>query len=197
MQDPLTLALHVMMGLSLAACTGLRAFLPLLIVGGVARAGHLTLSPDFRFLASDASLLVFAVATVVEMAGDKIPAVDHALDALGTFVKPLAATAVFVSVNSELKPLHAVVLGLLSGGGTAALFHLKKASVRLVSSVGTFGLGNPVLSMAEDLACGAGAVMSVMVPILAFVMVLLVVAMGAWALRHLRASSSSAPRPPA
>ena len=72
------------LGIGLAACAGLRAWLPLLLLGGLARWGVVDLSPSFEFVASTRALILFGVATVVEIAGDKIPAVDHTLDALST-----------------------------------------------------------------------------------------------------------------
>ena len=70
------------LGIGLAACAGLRAWLPLLLLGGLARWGVVDLSPSFQFIAESRALVLFGVATLVEIAGDKIPEEDHALDAL-------------------------------------------------------------------------------------------------------------------
>src|SRR5260370_1645180 len=76
------------LGVALAACAGLRAFLPLLLAGILARMGWLDLGPSFQFLASNPALVVFGVAGLVEILGDKIPAVDPAPDALRTPLPP-------------------------------------------------------------------------------------------------------------
>ena len=47
------------LGVALAACAGLRAFLPLLLAGILARAGWLELGPSFQFLASNRALVLF------------------------------------------------------------------------------------------------------------------------------------------
>ena len=43
----------------------LRAWLPLLLAGGLARAGILTLGPSFGFLGSNRALILFGTALVV------------------------------------------------------------------------------------------------------------------------------------
>jgi uncharacterized membrane protein len=88
------------LAIALAASAGLRAWLPLLLAGGLARLGLLHLGPSFHFLASDKALLIFGVATLVEVVGDKVPAVDHALDAIGTPLRPAAGALLAASGGS-------------------------------------------------------------------------------------------------
>src|SRR4029450_888197 len=78
------------LAIALAAWAGFRAWLPLLLAGAVARAGWLDLGPGFQFLASNKALAIFAVASVIELVGDKIPVVDHTLDVIGTPLRPAA-----------------------------------------------------------------------------------------------------------
>src|SRR5688572_15648537 len=101
------------MAIGLAACAGLRAWLPLLLAGLLAKAGWLTLGPSFMFLADTRALVLFAAATVVEIAGDKIPAVDHTLDAISTVLRPASGALLAASVMWEVRdPLSAIVLGV-------------------------------------------------------------------------------------
>ena len=94
----------IALGIALASCAGLRAWLPLFAVGVSVRLGVLPLGDSFRFLGSNVALTVFAIATVIELLADKIPVVDHALDALSTFLKPVAgmvlATATLPAADS-------------------------------------------------------------------------------------------------
>src|SRR5512135_3574054 len=103
-----TLALAI----ALAASAGLRAWLPLLLAGGLARTGVLDLGSSFQFLASNKALVLFGVATAIELVGDKIPVLDHALDVIGTPLRP-AAGALLASyvLGTVTDPLTAVVLG--------------------------------------------------------------------------------------
>jgi len=139
------------LGVALAACAGLRAFLPLFLAGLLARAGWLDLGPSFEFLGSTKALVLFGLATVVEVLGDKIPAIDHALDALGTPLRPAAGALLAASVIGVVSdPLTALALGTAVGAPAALVPHAAKSALRAASSTLTGGLANPVLSLIED-----------------------------------------------
>jgi len=160
-----SLVLQVAMGVALAACTGLRAFLPLLVVGVAGRLGLVGLGGSFQWLASSPALVVLGVAAVAEVLADKIPIVDHLLDLIGGVVKPVAGSVLATAVLTAETPLPPVVLGVLAGGGSAGLVHLTKAKLRLFSSVTTAGIGNPFLSVGEDIASLFGSVLAVVIPV--------------------------------
>lgn len=177
----LTLLVPLASGIGIAAASGLRAFLPLLVVGVAARLGWIELQPGTAWLAGAPALIALGVATVLEILADKIPAVDHALDLVSTVTRPLAAWlgayAVMVHWPSPWSSL--VTLGL--GGGALAL-HLLKAKLRLGSTAATMGHGNPFLSVVEDVTAVAILIVAVLAPLL----VLLLVALLAWALLRSR-----------
>lgn len=155
------------LAIALAASAGLRAWLPLLLAGGLARLGVLDLGSSFQFLGSNKALLVFGAATVVEVVGDKIPAVDHALDLIGTPLRPavgaLLAAAVLGTVSD---PLTAIVLGTAVGAPSALVPHAAKAALRAASTATTGGLANPLLSLLEDAISIVTFVAAVLVPVL-------------------------------
>src|SRR5688572_6394478 len=99
--DWTTIVPSLAMGIGLAACAGIRAWLPLLMAGGLARWGIIELGSSFQFIASDRALILFGVATVIEIVADKVPAVDHALDSLSTVLRPAAGSLLAASVRSE------------------------------------------------------------------------------------------------
>src|SRR5512145_1667100 len=78
------------LGIALAAIAGLRAWMPLLLAGILARADVFHLGGAFAFLSSSPALVAFGIATAIEILGDKIPTVDHTLDAIGTVLRPAA-----------------------------------------------------------------------------------------------------------
>jgi hypothetical protein len=158
----------ISLAIGLAACAGLRAWLPLLLAGGLARAGILTLGSSFGFLASNRALILFGVATVVEIAGDKIPAVDHALDMLSTVLRPAAGSLLAASVLWQVRdPLTALALGVAVGAPAALVPHAAKSVLRAASTSLTGGLANPLISVAEDVLTVAMFVLTVVVPLLA------------------------------
>ena len=185
----------VALAIGLAACAGLRAWLPLLLTGGLVRAGMIEVGQSFSFLASDRALILFGLASVIEIVADKVPAIDHALDVIGTVVRPLAATVLAASVfGSFADPLTAVALGAAIGAPTALVPHAGKSVLRAASSALTAGVANPVISVLEDLIALALFVLTVLVPLLAGGLVLLT----AWLIaRRLRRRIRSAPAPSA
>jgi hypothetical protein len=155
------------LAIALAASAGLRAWLPLLLAGGLARLGVLDLGPSFQFLSSNKALVVFGVATLVEIVGDKIPAVDHALDVLGTPLRPAAGALLAASVLGTVSdPLTAIVLGTAVGAPSALVPHAAKSALRAVSTATTGGLANPLLSLLEDVVSIVTFVAAVLVPLL-------------------------------
>ena len=181
------LAIQILMGVSLAACAGMRAFLPILVVGALARTHHLELSPHFAFLARTDTLIVFGVATVLEFLGDKIIAVDHVLDAAGMVVRPVAGTLLATSLLTKLDPLTATVLGIVVGGGTALTIHSGKAAARYSLTAAAplhAGMGNAATSLIEDLLVGVNLAMTVVAPIVAFIVTVGLIATAVWLLTH-------------
>jgi hypothetical protein len=178
------------LAIALAACAGIRAWLPLLLASGLARAGLLELGPQFQFLASTKALVLLTLATLLEMAADKVPALDHALDALSTLLRPAAGALLAASVIGRVSdPLTAAVLGVAVGAPSALVPHAAKATLRAASSVLTGGLANPVLSVLEDLAAVALFLLAVVVPVAVAAAVLLA---GLWLVR--RSSARPAPQ---
>jgi hypothetical protein len=163
------------LGIGLAACAGIRAWLPLLLAGLLARAGVLELGASFRFIASNEALILFGVATIVEMVGDKVPAVDHALDVLSTVLRPAAGSLLAASVLWRIPdPLTALALGVAVGAPSALVPHAAKSALRVASTAFTGGLANPLLSLVEDLAAVVLFVITVAVPVAMAIVVLVV-----------------------
>jgi hypothetical protein len=161
----------VALAVALAACAGLRAWLPLLLAGALSRAGWLQLGESFRFLGSNKALILFGVATVIELLADKIPALDHALDAIATPLRPAAGALLAASVLGKISdPLTALALGTALGAPAALVPHAAKSTVRAASTTLTAGLANPLLSIAEDGATLVLFVLAVLVPLVVIAM---------------------------
>jgi hypothetical protein len=155
------------LAIALAASAGLRAWLPLLLAGGLARLGVLDLGSSFQFLGSNKALFIFGAATLVEVVGDKIPAVDHALDVIGTPLRPAAGALLAASVlGTVADPLTAIVLGTAVGAPSALVPHAAKSALRAASTAATGGLANPLLSLLEDAISIVTFVAAVLVPVL-------------------------------
>jgi hypothetical protein len=167
-----------LLGLALAASTGLNTFLPLLMLSVAAHfkivnAENL-LNGHFAWIASPAALTALGLATVVEVVGDKIPVVDHGLDTFGTIARPLVGAFAAASVFVHSDPTTAALAGLVVGAPVAFGFHAAKAGTRAASTATTLGVANPLLSTIEDFASFGLTAVGLMYPML--VPVLLVIA---------------------
>lgn len=172
------IVIHIALGVSLSACAGIRAFLPLLVMGILQQLGYLQVTPSFQWIGSTPALVVFGTAAFVEILCDKLPLLDNAIDTLGTFIKPIAGTILFAGVLIGIDPLLALVFGIITGGSVSEIIHLQKASIRGGSTVVTSGIANPILSLAEDVAASIGIVFAYFLPVIffCFVMISLIIA---------------------
>jgi hypothetical protein len=74
-------------GLGLSAAAGLNAYIPLLLVGVLARfTDVITLPEPYRWIQSDWALGVVSVLLVAELVLDKVAVVDHVNDLVQTLV---------------------------------------------------------------------------------------------------------------
>ncbi len=169
-------------GLGLSAAAGLNAYIPLLLVGLLARfTGVITLPEPYRWIQSGWALTVVAVLLLAEVVLDKVPVVDHVNDAVQTLVRPTVGGVIFAATaaagQADASPWmrqHPWV-GWLLGIVVAGLVHAGKATARPVVNVSTVGVGTPVVSAAEDAASLAMSLVAVFVPVLVVVALLLLV----------------------
>ena len=161
--------LPALLGLGLASATGLRTFLPLLMLAVAAKFDlfGVRLIDQMDWLVSWPAIAALATATVAEFAGDKIPAVDHALNAVGYVTRPVAGAVAAGSVFWAVDPTAAAVAGIIVGAPAALAFNAAQTGARVGSTATTGGLGNPVVSLIEDVL----AVLTVLIAFLAPVIV--------------------------
>ncbi len=169
----------LLIGFGLAAACGFRVFVPLLVASLAARGGHLTLGPGFDWLASDAALVAFIAATLVEIAGYYIPWVDNLLDAVATPTAIVAGVLVTAStLLVDVSPFLHWTLAVLAGGGTAATFQGVTATLRQISTFTTGGLGNPIVATVEAAGSALLAVLAITAPIIAALLVVALLWLG-------------------
>jgi hypothetical protein len=159
-------ALSVLVGLGLSAACGFRVFVPLLAVSLAARSGHLSLAAGFDWMGSDAALIAFGAATVLEVAGYYIPWVDHVLDAVATPAAVVAGTLVTASMISDMSPFLRWSLAVIAGGGIAGSVQVTTVVTRAASTASTGGLANPLVATAELGGSVITSLMALIVPVL-------------------------------
>jgi len=143
------LALSFVLGIALAAATGFRVFLPMLIVSGSAYARHLQLDSSVAWLGTPSALTMLSVAALAEVLAYYVPVVDNLLDALATPAALIAGTIVSAAVMTDVAPMVKWTAAVIAGGGIAGLTQGLTGILRAHSTVLTGGLGNPVIATAE------------------------------------------------
>ncbi|PWB73675.1 MAG: DUF4126 domain-containing protein [Anaerolineales bacterium] len=151
----------------LSASAGLNAYIPLLIVGLLARYTELIrLNQPWDTLSNPWIILMLCVLVIIEMLADKVPAVNHVNDLIQTVVRPAAGAIAFAAsanVVTDVNPVLALAAGLLVAGTV----HLTKSGVvRPVVTATTGGAGNVPVSVAEDVTSTVLSIVAVVLPIL-------------------------------
>jgi hypothetical protein len=159
----------------LAACAGLRAFLPIFGIGLAARVFDWPLASAVSWLASDPALIIFGMASLIEIAADKIPVVDHGLDLVQSFAGPAAGALVSFSPFVEISPPFALALAIMTGATIAGGVHALAAGSRVKSTLATAGLANPILSFMEDVMAMSSLLLAILAPILILLPIVLLV----------------------
>jgi hypothetical protein len=175
--------LEALTGTGLAASAGLNAYIPLLLMGLLARFTDLVDLPHgWAWLSNGWVLVILGVLLAIEVVADKVPLVDHANDIVQTVVRPTAgglafgagssAQTVTVSDPGSFFSSHQwvpVVAGVL----IALCVHGVKAAARPVINTATVGFGAPVASTAEDIGSVTMSLLALLVPVLVLVGLLL------------------------
>jgi len=185
MLDVATAAGSLLAAFGLSGAAGLNAWIPLLAIGLLARAGQLELAEGYDVLSSTPGLIALGILFTLDFVGDKVPAVDSLLHAAGSVVHPLAGAIAFAGAAEVPTDVPSLVLFAL-GASVAGSLHATRATIRPASTTLTAGAGNPFLSLAEDVASAALSVLAVLAPILGALALLAVVAVAAGWWRRLR-----------
>jgi uncharacterized membrane protein len=151
----------------LSASAGLNAYIPLLLVGLLARYTNLIhLNQPWDTLSNPWIILLLCVLVIIEMIADKVPAVNHINDVIQTLIRPAAGAVAFAAsanVVTDVSPVLALACGLLVAGTV----HVAKAgAVRPMVTATTGGLGNIPVSIAEDVVSTVLSIVAIILPIL-------------------------------
>lgn len=151
----------------LSASAGLNAYIPLLVVGLLARYTDLiSLSKPWDTLANPWIVLMLCVLVIIEMLADKIPAVNHINDLVQTVIRPAAGAIAFAASAQVVTDIHPA-LALASGLLVAGTVHVAKAGVvRPLVTATTGGMANTPVSIAEDVVSTALSIVAVILPII-------------------------------
>lgn len=151
----------------LSASAGLNAYIPLLLVGLLAKYTNLIhLNEPWDTLANPWIILLLCILVIIEMLADKVPAVNHINDLIQTLIRPAAGAIAFAAsanVVTNVSPVLALAAGLLVAGTV----HVAKAGVvRPMVTATTGGVGNIPVSIAEDAVSTVLSFLAIALPLL-------------------------------
>lgn len=169
----MSLFISICIGIGLAASSGFRIFIPLLAANIAALTGFHQFGNGFEWLNGWTAFYILLTASIAEIAAYYIPWLDNVLDHIAMPVAVAAGTLLSASfISAEWEPALKWGLALLAGGGTAGIIHSGMGLLRLSSIATTGGLGNPVVTTAENGASIGFSVMALLLPVLAIIAVL-------------------------
>ena len=176
LQMPLSLEslIAIAVGIGLAAATGFRIFLPLLVAGLADRWGYLQLADGFEWLSTTGALIALGTASAVEVAAYYVPVVDHVLDVVAGPAAVLAGVLASASAMVDVPPGIMWPLAIIGGGGIAALTKVASALVRAKTGLMTTGLGNPVVSTGETAGAVVTAIGAIVIPLICLLLLVVV-----------------------
>jgi hypothetical protein len=171
---PVEMILPFALGIGLAAATGFRVFMPLLMAGLAAKTGYMPLVGDnFSWITSTPALLMLAVASIAEVIAYYIPGIDNLLDAVAAPAAVVAGIGVSAAAMAGLDPMVKWTLAIIAGGGAAGLTAGATSLARGHSTALTAGLGNGIISTSEIILAVITTALAVFAPILALVAVVI------------------------
>jgi len=178
-----TIIMATLMGISLAAASGFRVFLPPFLLSLAARFNVVwfldidLIGTQFEFFTSTLSIVVLGIATVAEFAAFYAPWIDNALDTIATPASIMAGVAMTAIVLEGNDPIIQWAIAIVAGGGVAATIQSATVATRGLSSTFTFGLGNSAVATGENVASVALTLIAILIPFLSALFVLLIVAL--------------------
>lgn len=175
--------ISLMLGITLSAACGFRVFVPFLILSAVGVFSGFTLPSGFEWLDTNQALLMFGIASVLEIIAYYIPWLDNLLDTLAT---PLAAAAGAIitsaSISQDMNPLIEWTLAVIAGGGSAGLIKGFTSVFRATSTVTSGGLTNPILSTLELIFATFLSIAALTLPVIAGFAVIILLLFVSWKL---------------
>ena len=158
-------------GVGLSSIAGIRAYLPLALVGLFAHLGLFALPVPFDLLSGWPVIGILFALALLESGMDKIPSLDPALDYVQTPIR-IVAGAVLFSAALEASLDVGSIPELVAGAGIAGLVTVSKAILR-PSKISGAGVSTSFLSLLEDLVALLGGIIAVFVPLVALALVVL------------------------
>ena len=174
--DEAGIVIAAFMGISLAAASGFRVFLPPFLMSLAVKVSLIDIDlvgSQFEFFTSTPAIIILGIATVAEFAAYYTPWIDNILDTIATPAAVLAGIGVTAISLEGSEPIVQWAIAVIAGGGMSATIQTATVATRGISSTFTLGVANPVVATSENIASVALTIIAILFPILAIVFAVL------------------------
>ena len=174
--DEAGIIIAAFMGISLAAASGFRVFLPPFLMSLAVKVNLIDIDlvgSQFEFFTSTPAIIILGIATVAEFAAYYTPWIDNILDTIATPAAVLAGIGVTAISLEGSEPIVQWAIAVIAGGGMSATIQTATVATRGISSTFTLGVANPVVATSENIASVALTIIAILFPILAIVFAVL------------------------
>ena len=174
--DEAGIIIAAFMGISLAAASGFRVFLPPFLMSLAVKVSLIDIDlvgSQFEFFTSTPAIIILGIATVAEFAAYYTPWIDNILDTIATPAAVLAGIGVTAISLEGSEPIVQWAIAVIAGGGMSATIQTATVATRGISSTFTLGVANPVVATSENIASVALTIIAILFPILAIVFAVL------------------------
>ncbi len=170
----MAIVLSILLGISLSAAAGFKIFVPFLVLSIASNAGFVELSSGFAWIGSTPALILFIVATVIEIVAYYIPWLDNILDMIAAPAAVIAGVLLTASVIEDMSPMLKWTLAIIAGGGISGAIHAGTGLIRGASTTTTGGLANNIVASIENVSSTAISIFAIITPVLALVVLFII-----------------------
>ena len=172
--DPITFLISICLAIGLAAACGFRVFIPPFLYGLFYRADLVTLNESWIWMGNDWIIILFGLASLLEISSTFLPWIDNILDIVATPSAIVAGTILASNCLDGIDPGLKWILSLICGIGVTGSFQVSTVVGRGLSSFFTGGLGNPIFALIEDINAIFISIIVILYPILGLLFVLII-----------------------
>ena len=178
--DEAGVILAALMGISLAAASGFRVFLPPFLLSLAIRADFVEVDlvgTSFEFFETTPAIIILGVASIAEFAAFYVPWVDSLLDTIASPAAIIAGISMTAIVMEGSDPAVQWAIAIIAGGGASATIQGATVTTRGLSSTFTLGYANSLVATSENVASVALTIVALLAPLVAgiFAVVIIVI----------------------
>lgn len=157
------------MGLGLSASTGYKPFLPLLIISIASQLGFIELASHSQWLSSTLFICIMIALSILEFFSAAFPFLGRIFEIVGIPITLICGYIAITSLTGTLGENNIIVkhlIGILLGGGTAAIVKAFSLIKNALSDAFSFGLSSSVNSVIDSILAIFVSIVAIVAPLL-------------------------------